>query len=72
MPSDDAKFPADDSQNFATGSRISQDFGFSEKSDGAKDSSTPPPPTWCLLHRNLVRAPLKPGACSTETWCVFN
>ena len=46
------EFLADDSQNFAMGSRIYQDF--SRKSDVAKGSSTPPPThtaeTWYVLY----------------------
>ena len=56
MPSDDAKFlefPADDSQDFATGSRISQDFP--RKSDDARHTTpTHTAEAWCMLHLHLV------------------
>ena len=61
------EFQADYSQNFATGSTISQDFP--RKSDGAPTHSPTPPlkPGACS-----TEAPLKPRACSTETSCVFH
>ena len=67
------EFPADDSQNFATGSRIPQHF--------PRKSEAPPPTPLrpgaccteasCVTHWILVRDPLKPSAlqpraCSTE------
>ena len=63
-----AEFPADDSQDFATGSRIPQDF--------PRKSEAPPPTPLrpgaccteasCVTHWILVRDPLKPSARSTE------
>jgi hypothetical protein len=62
------EFPADDSQNFAAGSRIPQDF--------PRKSEAPPPTPLrpgaccteasCVTHWILVRDPLKPSARSTE------
>ena len=65
------EFPADDSQNFAAGSRIPQDF--------PRKSEAPPPTPLrpgaccteasCVTHWILVRDPLKPSARSTEASC---